>query len=381
MLIESFKHIYNNMARTDANIERLKRNTIHGNEMTKNARITKMNMILMGDGHNNINKQDSLKNIIKNKYDIVITNMPFAQTTDYGDLYDIPTQDANSVCLQHCIQAINDKSENGRIAIIVGDGILENDHYESLRKYIFNRCNLQSIVALPEGVFAPYSKTTKTNILLLTDIKKKEKQEHYWYFSVQHDGYSFTDNRKKIKNGKNDLETFIIHRNDHANILFKKVDLTDIESKKYKLIPFIGEKLNNKHATKLKEICFEQNILVGKDYSKYQTVTLSSRAREQRGIVSKESYYRANPLVSKDRSKYKILYPNQFAYRPPGLDIGTIGYNGYNYPVLVTPYYCVFSIDLELAKPQYLFNIFRSKQFLDKVLKLKRGTARPGIKI
>jgi type I restriction enzyme M protein len=44
------------------NLEILRKEIIYGSEITKNARITKMNMILTGDGHNNIQRQDSLKN-------------------------------------------------------------------------------------------------------------------------------------------------------------------------------------------------------------------------------------------------------------------------------------------------------------------------------
>ncbi|CAG8824162.1 29578_t:CDS:2, partial [Racocetra persica] len=49
-----------------------------GNEVTSTARVAKMNMILTGDGHNNIQKTNSLKNPASNQYDIVITNMPFS---------------------------------------------------------------------------------------------------------------------------------------------------------------------------------------------------------------------------------------------------------------------------------------------------------------
>jgi type I restriction enzyme M protein len=53
-LIESFRHIWNTMARTEENEKRLREQTIYGNEITNTARITKMNMILAGDGHSNI---------------------------------------------------------------------------------------------------------------------------------------------------------------------------------------------------------------------------------------------------------------------------------------------------------------------------------------
>ena len=42
----------------------LRESTVYGNEITNTARITKMNMILAGDGHSNIKMLDSLANPI-----------------------------------------------------------------------------------------------------------------------------------------------------------------------------------------------------------------------------------------------------------------------------------------------------------------------------
>ncbi len=40
-LIESFRYIHNNMARTEANMKTLRESTVYGNEITNTARITK----------------------------------------------------------------------------------------------------------------------------------------------------------------------------------------------------------------------------------------------------------------------------------------------------------------------------------------------------
>ena len=94
MLIESFRHIHNNMPRNDRNLKILREETVFGNEITSTARITKMNMILIGDGHCGIQQKNSLADpdSIEDKYDIVITNMPYSQETDYGSYYDFAKQ-------------------------------------------------------------------------------------------------------------------------------------------------------------------------------------------------------------------------------------------------------------------------------------------------
>ena len=377
MLIESFKYIHRSMAHKPKNIDFLKRNTIYGNEITKNARITKMNMILMGDGHNNILKKDSLSNPIHNKYDIVITNMPFAQTTTHGNQYDLPTSNGNSICLQHCIKAI-DGNRNGRAAIIVPDGLLENKQYTKLREYIFKKANVKNIVSLPHGVFSPYSNTVKTSILYLTNINqnKRQKQSHYWYFTVKEDGYSFTSQRRRIKGGKNDLDTFIIYRNDNPISLFTKVDVADIGNS-YAMIPRSIDD-NYKYSTPLGKICFRENRRAGEESGKYEVKTLSNKG----GFMDKFKYYKqeSQQTTTKHPENYRIVYPNQFAYRvTEGLAIGTVDYNRGTQPILCSAVYPVFSIDTNKVLPEYLYRVLTSKTFKSMAKEMMAGTARPSL--
>ncbi len=214
-LIESFRYIYNNMARTEANLRTLRENTVYGNEITNTARITKMNMILAGDGHSNINMRDSLANPIDGKatwkdedgnihhygYDIVLANMPYSQKTKHGDLYDLPTTNGDSICVQHCMKAINSTSPNGRMALVVPEGFLFRKDLTRTREYLLENCQLQSIISLPQGVFLPYT-GVKTDIIYATKvnqkIKKSEKKKDFWYFDVKSDGYTLDNHRRKL---------------------------------------------------------------------------------------------------------------------------------------------------------------------------------------
>ncbi|MFA4818725.1 MAG: N-6 DNA methylase [Patescibacteria group bacterium] len=213
MLIETFKHIYNTMPRNPANLKTLQQETVFGNEITSTARITKMNMILIGDGHSGIQQKNSLAdpNSIENKYDAVITNMPYSQKTEHGAYYDLPSSNGDSICVQHCIKAINKASENGRMAVVVPEGFLFRKDMEKTREYLLDRCYLKSIISLPQGVFLPYT-GVKTNILYCTDIKKNKKQEKFWYFDVKNDGYTLDSHRRRIE-GESDLQKFLAYRN------------------------------------------------------------------------------------------------------------------------------------------------------------------------
>jgi type I restriction enzyme M protein len=225
-LIESFRHIWNTMARTETNEKILREQTIYGNEITNTARITKMNMILAGDGHSNIHMQDSLANpvdgteeyeekqpdekILKKHrgYDVVITNMPYSQKTKHGNLYDLPSNNGDSICVQHCMKAVNSAVENGRIALVVPEGFLFRKDISKTRELLLKNCNLQSVISLPQGVFLPYT-GVKTNIIYATKVNQKlkasQKRKDFWYFEVKSDGYTLDNHRRKLDSG-NDLD-------------------------------------------------------------------------------------------------------------------------------------------------------------------------------
>jgi type I restriction enzyme M protein len=214
-LIESFRHIYNNMARTEANLRILREKTVYGHEITNTARITKMNMILAGDGHSNIEMKDSLANPIDgaSKYtdengvvhlygfDIVLANMPYSQKTKHGNLYDLPSTNGDSICVQHCMKAISNVSENGRMALVVPEGFLFRKDLTKTREYLLQNCQLQSIISLPQGVFLPYT-GVKTDIIYATKVNQKiktsEKRKDFWYFDVKSDGYTLDNHRRKL---------------------------------------------------------------------------------------------------------------------------------------------------------------------------------------
>jgi type I restriction enzyme M protein len=210
LLIESFRHIYNTMPRNERTLNLLRKNTIFGNEITNTARITKMNMILAGDGHSNIQMRNSLANPVNDEFDIVVTNMPYSQTTEYGSLYDIPTKNGDSICVQHCIQAIQKTSENGRIAMVVPEGFLFRKDLQKTREYLMSKCKVQSVVSLPQGVFLPYT-GVKTNILYLTNVKKRQKNSSTWFFEIKNDGFSLDSHRKK-NDQENDVDKFLANR-------------------------------------------------------------------------------------------------------------------------------------------------------------------------
>ncbi len=239
-LIESFRHIYNNMARTESNMKILRESTVYGNEITNTARITKMNMILAGDGHSNIKMKDSLADPVDgattytdeegkvhhNGFDIVLANMPYSQKTKHGSLYDLPSTNGDSICVQHCMKAINNVAANGRMALVVPEGFLFRKDLAKTREYLLNNCQLQSIISLPQGVFLPYT-GVKTDIIYATKVNQKfrvsERRKDFWYFDVKSDGYTLDNHRRKLET-PSDLVRFEEYRKldaDQADNMIK----------------------------------------------------------------------------------------------------------------------------------------------------------------
>lgn len=258
-LIESFRYIHNNMARTEANMKTLREATVYGNEITNTARITKMNMILAGDGHSNIKMLDSLANPIDGAetytdengashhrgFDIVLANMPYSQKTKHGNLYDLPSTNGDSICVQHCMKAINSAAENGRMALVVPEGFLFRKDLAKTREYLLEHCQLQSIISLPQGVFLPYT-GVKTDIIYATKVNKKvkasEKKKTFWYFDVKSDGYTLDNHRRKLET-PSDLAKYEEYRkldeeqtDDMLNVGFEVIPLDKVRQNAHILV-------------------------------------------------------------------------------------------------------------------------------------------------
>lgn len=282
-LIESFRYIFNNMARTEANLKKLRESTVYGNEITNTARITKMNMILAGDGHSNIEMKDSLANPVDgtatytdekgvvhhNGFDVVLANMPYSQKTKHGSLYDLPSTNGDSICVQHCMKAINSASENGRMALVVPEGFLFRKDLTKTREYLLDHCQLQSIISLPQGVFLPYT-GVKTDIIYATKVNQKikssEKKKDFWYFDVKSDGYTLDNHRRKLET-PSDLSKYEEYRK------LDKDQAADMMKVGFEIIP-------------LDKVRRNANILVGSKY------------REQPTIVSKYDIVKLEDVVS-----------------------------------------------------------------------------------
>lgn len=378
MLIESFKHIHNKMPMSERNLDILKKHTIYGSEITQNARITKMNMILTGDGHNNIVKQDSLKNPSIVKHDVVITNMPFSLGTfdEYSGKYDLGSSNGNSLCIEHCFNAINEKSSNPRIGIIVPNGILFDTRYTKLREYIYKNSYVQDIISLPFESFKPYAHV-ESSILYLTKIKQqKVEQKSIWHFTVKDDGYT-ANSKKQKKDYDSDLDIFLSFNGTEnegklLEIGFNKLDMESVKNNDYISVPNAYKTFQFSGKYKFVKL---ENFLIKVSNRNTINAPVWSVTNDRGFILQNELF---NEQVASDNTEhYKLINHNTFAYNPARVNVGSLALNETSAIGCVSPMYVCFKIkDENILNPKYLLKVLKSKFFVNIIKESCSGSVR-----
>lgn len=199
-----------------------------GGEADKDLQVlAKINLIMHGDGYNNIYQGDSLKNpeIPDNKFNLILTNPPFTLPYKFTDVLnnyelgrDKESQELDILFVEKCIKAL-DAKEGGEIYIVLPEGLLNLATYYSFREWLLTKCYITLVVSLPEGAFIPFGKSvSKTCILGLRkkNEEKSNKPEYVYLCSPKEIGYECGKSVYKEK-GKNDLPIFLKYVNEIFN--------------------------------------------------------------------------------------------------------------------------------------------------------------------
>lgn len=205
-------------------ITKLSRKSIFGTDANpRMARVSKMNMIMHGDGHNGIHYNDGLLNvngIFRNRFDMIITNPPFGTNLDkkfpiveeddkytnekmiakyikeYGDTYiqemkqvtdniDEPirglfdvgkTSGATEVLfIERCLDLLK---AGARMGIVLPEGVLNSSNLQSAREYFESRAKIILIVSLPQDIFISSGATVKTSLVFFKKFTDEEIKEY-----------------------------------------------------------------------------------------------------------------------------------------------------------------------------------------------------------
>ena len=94
--------------------------------------------------------------------------------------------------------------KNGRAAIILPDGFLFGDGVKNnIKEYLFENCNLHTILRLPNSVFAPYT-SIKTNVLFI-EKKGSTKKIDYYEHKIPKELKNYNKTRPIKKSDMNDF--------------------------------------------------------------------------------------------------------------------------------------------------------------------------------
>jgi type I restriction enzyme M protein len=373
-LLEAFKYL-SVRADTQNNevLEFIKNKTLYGREITSTSRIAKMNMILFGDGHSNIEQIDTLKNPVKEQYEIILSNIPYSQETEYGSYYPIPSKNADSVCMQHIWQALK---PGGRAAVIVPETFLyEGGVIGQTRELIVKNSQELSIVSLPRGVFMPYT-PTKTNILY---FKKGGQFRNSFSFVIFNDGFQLNTRRKPIK-GNSDLKKLLTVYEEKETIRGQAniVSREEMEgSGNWNMRPFYY----------MEDIPDIDSELVYLDNSIIEEITDKVDPQENPDQqfslleVSQNGIFLGDTILGNEATQaYKVVKAGDIVYNPYRVNIGSIGVvPQYLDNSLVSPAYVVIRVKNNNFPPTYIVSILKHPRYLRVIMNYSLSSARASL--
>jgi len=315
------------------------------------------------------------------KFDVILANPPFMSPKGGvrpHSKFSVQSSRSEVLFVDYIMNHLRPK---GRAGVIVPEGIIfqSGSAHKQLRENLV-KDGLYAVVSLPSGVFQPYS-GVKTSILLFDNEIAKQRSE-ILFVKIIHDGTDL--GAKKRATEANDLPVAVEAIQDFQKGKFEKSKIAHSVSKQiivdsgdynlsgdqYKTVIEIQTKFT---VVELGEILEEKNVKVGNEFSKYKVATISS---QHGGFIDQEKYFNKK-VASDNRSNYKVVKNGWIGYRPPGLDIGTIGLQQMADAVIVSPLYAIFSVKNELVRSDYLISILQSENFKEIVKPLMMGAARP----
>ncbi len=202
---------------TTSRMYNVSHNCIYGTDANpRMARVSKMNMIMHGDGHGGVHHHDGLLNvngIFEERFDVILTNPPFgAQVKDdvkitsedlqdqedvkqyvakYGKQYTdfiltdkdlgkainkrfkIGSKLTEVLFIERCLNLLK---KGGRMGIVLPDGVLNGANLQKCRDFVEGKAKILMITSLPQEVFIAAGATVKPSIMFFKKFTEEEEQ-------------------------------------------------------------------------------------------------------------------------------------------------------------------------------------------------------------
>lgn len=168
-----------------------------------------------------------------NRVNVIITNPPFGGMEEDGVENNFPSQyrtrETANLFMALIIHLLKDE---GRCGLVLPDGFLFGEGVATrIKENLLEKCNLHTIVRLPNGVFAPYT-GIKTNLLFFT---KDKSTKDIWYFEHPYpDGVKMYNKTKPINIKEFDLEKKWWNKRVENEYAWK-VSIDEIKKRNYNL--------------------------------------------------------------------------------------------------------------------------------------------------
>ncbi len=357
----------------------------------------------------NIYIGDSLKNEETEKYDYILSNPPFGSQgkitnthllSKYELAYDksknklFKSQVPDILFIEKIIKLLK---YNGRAAIVLPDGDLENPSTEYLRDYLLEKTRIDAVVNLPNGTFIPYGTGVKASILFFTkmtkeDLKEVKKSNYKIFFAkINKLGYTFSKHSKELllSDGTID-EDYTLIINKYDNKLYDSdaftVDYESLVSRKtfsysyhFPIYNQVIYKIKNGNFETLRNLVKfidkKTKIDPNEYYNYIEIADINSSGSEiinSEKLLGEDLPSRASYTV-KENYLLVAIAGNAIGSTKQSIAIvtkefeGSICTNGFAVlkPVNVSPF--------------YLLHFFNTRNFLDQINKYRYGSAIPTI--
>lgn len=187
-LLESFNFMKKD-EKSSTDIENLRYKTLYGSEKEGEYYLcATMNMLLHDIDKPNLTKENSLSHDTrliteKDQYQIIMTNPTYGGPEDKSVKKNLPHSMKGASSEMHFLYFVTQSlREDGRGAIIMPNGVLfdSSKSAQEIKGNLFQKCNVHTIIRLPESMFAPYT-SIQTNILF---FEKTGPTKEIWYYSM-----------------------------------------------------------------------------------------------------------------------------------------------------------------------------------------------------
>ena len=95
----------------------------------------------------------------------------------------------------------------------------------------------------------------------------------------------------------------------------------------------------------------------------------------QSGLIPQSEQFEGSRLDTLDKNSYKIVEPNDFAYNPARINVGSIAFNHLSESVIVSSLYVIFSLNRSVDN-RFALQFIKSDDFIKEVRKSTEGSVR-----